>query len=161
MLTNWMQSAIRALSGERRASRRAVVPAALASLGAAAAPAAGLAAPRRARTGDLPTLLGAGKSRNDGGPGAAKKTKLGVREIFYTDDCSEVSISEYPDGIVCGVACPESKQAIGGGVLALTPNALMLFDTPWEDTDYAWGAAFVPLDASNYGALPFVVCMNR
>lgn len=164
MAISWMESVVRAISGERRSSRRAVVPAALASLGATALPVAGatgMAARRRSGASDLPRLLGASKPRGEGGPSAVKKTKLGVRKIYYTEECVNIPISEYPEGIVCGVPCPETMQAIGGGVLDLTANALMLFDSPWEDLDYAWGATFVPLGEENYGALPFVVCMNR
>jgi len=97
-------------------------------------------------------LLKQDQDTSSGGDGAQAEADS-IRQIYYAE-CSTKT------GRFCGVSCPLSKQAIGGGVLDMTPNALLLFDRPGGSLRQ-WLAAVISLDGETARAQPYVVCLNK
>jgi len=85
--------------------------------------------------------------------GGVQTEAVGIRQIWYRD-CST------PTATFCGVRCPSTRQAIGGGVLELSPNAVFFFDRP-GDTTRDWWAGFGSDDALSATARAFVVCLKK
>jgi hypothetical protein len=106
--------------------------------------------------------LEANPSRSEGGGGAflrrfggqGHSTVLGVRRIYYSDNCS------INTAVFCSVACPRTMQAVGGGVLDMSLNAELLFDRPTTQVN-RWESLVLSLNGGQANAVPFAVCMRK